>query len=122
MPNSCRDRAMFVVAGKHAGVTGRIGMWSAICVPFEGDRRHRNSRAFGETALKPVILRLTVGQPEAPAVIVDDDVDVIGIVEGFSAALEGRVVEPPLRGGQLPDKPRECFRVRLIPCTPALGG
>lgn len=52
----------------------------------------------------------------------DDDRDVVRIVERWRRALEGCVVELPLRRRQLPDQSRKCAPVSLITEPPALGG
>jgi hypothetical protein len=56
-------------------------VWRPIGVAFERDRRHPDGRSSGNTPLEVVIFRLALSEPEAPTVVVDDDVDVIGIVE-----------------------------------------
>jgi hypothetical protein len=47
---------------------------------------HGNHGSGGQPLFKLVILRLAFGQAEPPAVIVDDDLDVIRFVEGRCAA------------------------------------
>ena len=66
--------------------------------------------------------RLALSEPEPPAVVVDHDGDVVGVVEGRGAALEGRVVEVPLRRGGLPDELGEVAAVLLVAGPAALGG
>lgn len=44
-----------------------------------------------------VVFCLALSEAEPPPVIVDHDTDVIGIVEGRSAALEGGIIELPFR-------------------------
>ena len=110
------------LAGEHLGIGAGVGMRRAIGVAFERDRRHADDGRLGELLLQLVILRLAFGKTEPPAVIVDHDRDVIGIVEGSGAALEGGVVEAPLRRGELPDQPGEIARVFLVAGAAALGG
>ena len=50
-------------------------------------------RAFDQLGFEVVVLRLPWGQAEPPPVVVDDDVDVIGIVEGRGGAIVRVVVE-----------------------------
>jgi hypothetical protein len=47
---------------------------------------------------------------------------VVGILEGGGAAIEGRVVEIPPRGGQPPDELCELAAVLGVSDTPFLGG
>ncbi len=56
-----------------------------------------DDRGLGQFLLGSVVAPLTIDQAEAPAVVVDGDIDVVGIVEGLSATLKGGVVESPLR-------------------------
>ena len=62
------------------------------------------------------------GEAEAPAIIVDHDGDMIGIVEGRGGALERGVVEIPLRRGELPDQLGEVAPVFLVARPAAFGG
>jgi hypothetical protein len=48
-------------------------------------------------SLELVVRRLALGQPQPPAIVVDDDADVIGVVKSGGAGLERSVAEPPLR-------------------------
>ena len=59
---------------------------------------------------------------ETPAVVVDDDVAVVGVVEGRRAALEGRFVAVPLRRVRRPQDPGDVVPVRHEAGTSALGG
>jgi hypothetical protein len=52
----------------------------------------------------------------------DDDADVIRVVEGRRRAIERRVVEVPLRRGDLPDELVEIVRVPLVAEQAAFGG
>ena len=104
------------------GVGTRFRMGRAVGVTLERDRGHGDDGALGEPLLELVVLGLAVGQPEPPAVVVDHDRDVIGVVERRRAAVEGGVVEVPLRRGGPPDQPRELAPVLLVAGTAALGG
>ena len=55
-------------------------------------------RARGESLFQSVVLRLAVGQTEPPAVVVDDDGDVVRVGEGRRAAVERGVIEVPTCG------------------------
>ena len=76
----------------------------------------------GKPLFQIVVFRLAFGQTEPPAVVVDDDGDVIRIVEGRRAAIERGVVEVPLRRSELPDELRKIVPVFLVAGPAALGG
>src|SRR3569833_542476 len=64
---------------------------------------------------------LAFGKAETPAVVVNHDGNVIRIIESLGAALEGRVVEMPFRGCDLPDQPRKFPPVLVIAFLATLG-
>src|SRR5262249_57355312 len=97
-------------------------MRRAIGIAFEGDSGNRDGWRGGETLLELVVFRLALGQALAPAVVVDHDGNVIGVVEGGGAAVERGVVELPLRGRQLPDELREIAPVFVVAGAAALRG
>ena len=72
-------------------------MGSAVGVTFEGDRGYGDAGEVSELLFQGVVARLAVGRAEPPAVVVDHDGGMIGIVEGRRAPLERRVVEVPSR-------------------------
>src|SRR5262249_40994941 len=57
-----------------------------------------------------------------PAIVMDDDVDVIRVIESRRAAIEGGVVEPPFRRSELPDQLRKLAPVFFVAGTAALRG
>src|SRR5688500_16876813 len=73
-------------------------------VTADGDRRHRDHGTFEKPGFQIAVLRLSGSQPQPPAVVVDDDVDVIGIVEGCGGAVKRAAVEVPPRRCDLPDQ------------------
>ena len=79
-------------------------MRRAVGVAFQGDGRHGDDGRCGELLFEIDIFRLALGEAQAPAVIVDDDRDMVRIVERGRAAIEGRVVEIPFRRSELPDQ------------------
>src|ERR1700759_1560572 len=97
-------------------------MRRAVGVAFHGDGWYGDDGRLRELLLEFVELRIAFGKCLPPAIIVDDDRDMVGIVEGRRAAGEGGVVEMPLRRGELPDQPVELVAVLLIAGAAALGG
>src|SRR5262245_64488781 len=89
-------------------------MLRAVGITFKGDRGDRDDRGACKSPFQVVIFRLALSQGETPAIIVDRDGNVIRIVEGRRASIEGRVVELPLRGSELPDELVEVVPVFLV--------
>ena len=83
---------------------------------------HRDHRPFGEPLLQVSVFRLSLRHPEPPAIVVDHDRDVVGVVEGRRAAVERGLVELPFRRRGSPDQPRELAPVPLVARAAALGG
>src|SRR5690348_13346693 len=86
VPDAARDGPVLVLARELVPVGGGLGVGCAVGVPFEGDRRDGDDRAGGEPPFEIVVAFLAVGQAEPPAVVVDHDGDVVGVVEGGRAA------------------------------------
>ena len=96
-------------------------MRCAVRVALERDRGHGDDGAAREPLLQFRAVGFAFGEPESPAVVVDHDRDVVRIVEGRGAALEGCVVEVPPRRGGPPDQLRELAPVSLVAGAAALG-
>ena len=62
-----------------------------------GDRRYSDAWTREDFLLEVAVLRFAVGDAQSPAIIVNYDLDVIGIAERRCRALERRVVELPFR-------------------------
>jgi hypothetical protein len=122
MADAARDGAMFVFAGKLIGVSTGLRVRSAIGVPFKCDCGDRDHRKLRQSLLQIGVFWFTFGKREAPAVIVNDDGDVIGIVERSRAALEGGIIEVPFRRGELPDKVGKITTVFVVAVAAAVGG
>ena len=73
--------AMNVFAGELRGIGSRRRMRRAVGVPFERDRRYGDDRSNSKPTLEGVIGRLPLSEAEAPAIVVNDNADVIRIVE-----------------------------------------
>ena len=71
-------------------------MWCTIGITFKRNGRHRDDWACGKPLFHVVVFRLTFCEAESPAIIVDDDGDVVGIVKGRRAAIERGVIERPI--------------------------
>src|SRR5688572_21547687 len=97
-------------------------MRGAVGIAFKGDRGDGDHRALGKALLQLIILRLALGQALPPTIIVDHDADVIGIVEGDRAAIEGGVVEVPIWRSGAPDELGKLAPVFLITRSAAFGG
>jgi hypothetical protein len=92
-----------------------------IHVPVQGDAGHADRRLRGEPLLQLRVRWVARSEAQAMSVGVDDDVDIVGVVEGACALLEGRVVEAPARRVAGPQQPRDLASVLRQPCTPAFG-
>ena len=113
---------MRIPASKFRGVGAGVGVWCAVGIAFHGDGRHGDHRCLREPLFQIVVARLTLGQAEPPAVVMDSNGDVVRIIERRRAAVEGGVIEAPLGRRDLPDELGEVVRVFLIADTASLGG
>jgi len=95
--DSTLDRSVCVLPGKFPGVRSRLRVWLTIGITFERDGGHGDARSRGPALFELIVLRFPLGQPESPAVVMNDDADVIRIVEGGGAAREYGLIEGPLR-------------------------
>ena len=93
-----------------------------VSVALEGDGRNRDDRTLGELGLDLVVPGLALGEPETPAVVMDGDLDMVGIVERSGRAVERGVVELPFRRGDLPDQLCEVVAVLVVAGLAAFGG
>jgi hypothetical protein len=75
------DHPMLVLARELPCVGAGVRVRRAVGVALERDRRNGNVRGSSELALQLVILRLTFLQPESPAIVVDDDLNTVGVLE-----------------------------------------
>src|SRR5512132_36601 len=108
------DDPMRVFVYEFIGVGVAVRVWGAVGVTFQGDGGHGDDRTGGQPLFQLVKFRLARGQAEAPAVVVDDDADMIRVVQRCRAAIEGGVVEVPLRGRELPDEPGKLMSVPVV--------
>src|SRR5579862_2613787 len=110
-----------VFPGEFASVRGRLEMWRAVGVALHRDSGNGYRRALGKACFERVVFRLSLREPKAPTVIVDHDIDTIGIVESGSAARECCVVEIPFRRSELPDELRKFAPIFCVTDTTAIG-
>src|ERR1700678_3257246 len=97
-------------------------MWCPIGIPFHGNGGYGDGRCGCKPLFQIVIFWLTFSQVEPPAVIVDYDRDMIRIVERRRRAIEGGIIEVPLRRSDLPDEPREIAPVFVVADAAAFRG
>jgi hypothetical protein len=81
VPDAAGQEPVRVLAGEFLRIRTRVRVWRTIritltCDGVYGDRWTRRKPLF-----HIVVLRVAIGQPEAPAVVVDHEVDMIGVVE-----------------------------------------
>jgi hypothetical protein len=99
------ESAVLVGAGELLAVRGTVVGWGeGVLIAVDRDGRHLDRRAGGQALLDRVETGVALGEPESPAVVVDDDVDVVGIVERGGGPAEGGVVVAPARRVERPDQ------------------
>ena len=98
VPDAAVDRPVLIPAGEFPGVGARVRMRRAVGITLKRDGWHGDDGKLGKPLFQIVILRLAFGQAEPPAIVVDHDRDMIRIVEGRRAAIEGGVVEVSIFG------------------------
>src|SRR5690348_13483285 len=79
-------------------------MWRAIRIAFHRNRGHGDHRCRRQPLLDLVESRLARSEAESPAIVVNDDRDMIRIVEGRCATIERGVGEVPFGRSELPDE------------------
>src|SRR5882757_1414837 len=88
------EHAVGVLAGEQLPV-GLAVLGGPVEVAGHRDRRHADLGFGGKLAFHVVVLGLTWCQAETPPVVVDDDLDVVGVGEGRGTAVVGGIVERP---------------------------
>src|SRR6266550_6341382 len=104
VPYPTRDEPVRIPAGELFRIRAGIRMRRAVGISFQRNRGDADSGGRGEPLLQFVELRLAGGEAEAPAIVVDHDGHVIGIVKSRGAAIECRIIEIPFRRRELPNK------------------
>src|SRR3954452_9637780 len=75
VPDPACDEPVLVLAREFLGVSAGIRVRRAVRVALERNGWRRDCRERGQPLLEAVVFRLAFSQAEAPAVIMDDDVD-----------------------------------------------
>src|SRR5579883_2741660 len=96
-------------------------MRRTIGIPFEGNGGNSDHRSFGKSLFQNVIVRFAFSQTEPPAIVMDDDANVIGIVEGCGTAIERRVIKVPPGRSKLPDEPGKVMSVLVVAGSTTIG-
>lgn len=122
MADAAGDVAMLVLAGKHAGINFGLRMRGGVLVAFECNCRGRDHRAVGKLFLECVEAGFPFDQVQPPAIVMDDDSDMVRVVESRGRAREDRVVELPGRRGGLPDQMNKVVRIGLVAQPATLSG
>src|SRR5208337_1109079 len=98
------DEPVLVSPGEFLRIRTGLRMRCTIGIAFEGDGGDADGGTRGKPFLQFVIFLLAFRQAKPPAVIVNDDGNVVRVVESRCAAIEGGIVEVPFRGSKLPDE------------------
>src|SRR5215831_2427222 len=114
--------AVLVFAGELRGVRGRIRVRRAVRVALECDGGNGDDGTRRQLGFQISVFGFAVGEPESPAIVVDDDGDVIRVVERRGAQVESGIVESPLRRRRLPNQLREVTPIFFIARPTTLGG
>jgi len=93
-----RYHMMAAAAGEFYSRRGAVRRGhDAVGVAVQRDGGHRNRRQRREPALQAGVLRISVGETEAVAIAMDDDIDVIRVVVGRDCPLQGRIIKMPVQ-------------------------
>ena len=112
VPDATLDKPVRIFGREFLGISTRIRVRRTVGIAFECNGGHADDRSFGKLLFQIVVFRLPLSQSEPPAIIMDHDADMIRIVEGRGAAIEGGIVEVPLWRSDLPNGllgPNLCF-------------
>src|SRR5437868_1948179 len=95
--NATRDGPVLVSARKFLRVGTGLRMWCAIGITFKRNGRHRDDGTLGKPLFQVVVFRLTFCLAESPAIVVDHDGDMIGVVKGGCGTVKRGIIEGPFR-------------------------
>jgi hypothetical protein len=93
VPDAASDDPVCIFAREFFGVSAKIRVRRTVCVALERDGGHGGDGTRRQLLFKVIILPLSLGQSETPAIVVNDDGDVVraGLenldrsISGFSA-------------------------------------
>src|SRR5262249_28119401 len=122
VPDPSRDVPVLVWARKFAPVGARLQVRRAVGVTLHGDGGHGNYRSCRKLLFQRVEFGFAFCEAQPPAVVMDDNGNVVWIVEGRGAAIEGSVVELPVGRSELPNQLRKLAPVFFVTGTAALSG
>ena len=122
MPDAAWDSPVCIFAREFFGIRTGIRVRSSISIPFEGDGGHADDRTLGKPHFQIVIFRLALGKTEPPAVVMNDDGDVVRIIEGGRASIKGGIGEVPFRRSELPNEFGKIVAVFIVAGAAAFGG
>ena len=97
MSDAARDQTVGIFAREFLAVGCCIGVRSPVGIALKGYCGHGYDRTFGEPPFQVVVTPLAFGHAEPPTVIMDRDCDMIRVVESRGRAIEGCIIEVPLR-------------------------
>src|SRR5262245_22658230 len=97
-------------------------MRRTVGVAFQSDGGNRDNRSLGEPSLQVRVAGLSIGKAEPPSIIMDHDADVIRVIERGGASGKDRIIEMPLRRGDLPNEPRKVVAIFLVTQSAPFGG
>src|SRR5262245_53750528 len=121
VPDAARDRSVRVLARELLSVGAGVRMRCAVGITLESDGWHSDHRKLGKLLLQIIKLRLALRKTEPPAVVVNDDGDMIRVGKGRRAAIERGIVKGPLRRRELPDELRKFVPIFLVAGPTAFG-
>lgn len=81
VPDAALDQPMLVLAQEFPGIGAAVRMRRSVGIALKRDGRHGNVRTLRQPLFQIVVLRLTIGQAEPPAVVMDNDGNLVRIVE-----------------------------------------
>ena len=97
-------------------------MRCAVGIALERNGGNTDGRSRRESLSQIVVLGLALGEAEPPAVIVNDDGDVVRIIQSCRAAVKRGIVEVPIRRSDLPNELRELAPIFVVAIAAALRG
>jgi hypothetical protein len=105
MPDAATDDPILIVAREFLAVERVVGIVRRpIGITFHANGGNRDRRSWRQLRFQGVVLRFAFHKSLAPAVVVDNDIDVVGVVESRRRTIEGRVIKVPLWRGEPPDQ------------------